>query len=72
MKFNISFPLFIMFTGVGIISGITSLWFNYLSLKTSSLENLSIQYIIVGLILVIIGYLFERNKWRIKLESVKK
>ena len=41
--------------GVGIMSGIISVWLNYLVFKTGTLFGLSLSYIFIGLLFIIVG-----------------
>jgi hypothetical protein len=41
--------------GVGIMSGIISVWLNYLVFKTGTLFGLSLSYTFIGLLFIIVG-----------------
>jgi hypothetical protein len=41
--------------GIGIMSGIISVWLNYLVFKTGTLFGLSLSYTFIGLLFIIVG-----------------
>ena len=59
MNIDTSKAEMLIFTGIGVTAGITSVWINFLIFKTGTLTGLSLSYVFVGILFMIIGFIIK-------------
>jgi hypothetical protein len=58
--------------GIGIMSGIISVWLNYLVFKTGTLFGLSLSYTFIGLLFIIVGsFIFKKGDIEVNIFNKK-